>query len=63
VRTLTNVSYVLDLKKKMISLGTLDFLGYSCLAKDGVMKIAKGASVVMKGEKISICISYLRTQL
>jgi hypothetical protein len=52
VRTLTNVSYVPDLKKNLISLGTLDILGYSYSAKDGVMKIAKGALVVMKCEKI-----------
>jgi hypothetical protein len=52
VRVLTNVRYVPDLKKNLISLGTLDSLGYSYSAKDGVMKITKGALLAMKGEKI-----------
>jgi hypothetical protein len=52
VRTLTNVRYVPDLKKNLISLRTLDSLGYGYLANDGVMKITKGALVVMKGKKI-----------
>lgn len=39
VRTLTNVRYVPDLRKNLISLGTLDSLGYGYSAKDGVMKI------------------------
>ena len=52
VRILTNVRYVLDLKKNLISLGTLDSLGYGYSAKDGVMKITKGAMVIMKGKKI-----------
>ena len=52
VRLLTNIRYRQDLKKNLISLGTLDSLGCIYLAKDGIMKITKGASVVMKGEKI-----------
>ena len=49
VKILTNVRYVPDLKKNLISLGTLDSLGYSYLAKNGVMKISKAAMVIMKG--------------
>jgi hypothetical protein len=52
VRILINDRYAPDLKKNLISLGTLDSLGYGYLAKDGVMKITKGAMVIMKGKKI-----------
>jgi hypothetical protein len=52
VRILTNVRYVLYLKKNLISLGTLDSLGYGYSAKNGVIKITKGAMVIMKGNKI-----------
>ena len=31
----------------------LDDLGYLYLSKDGIMKITKGALMVMKGQKIS----------
>lgn len=34
VRTLTNVRYVLELKKNLLSLGTLDSLDYSYSTKD-----------------------------
>jgi hypothetical protein len=52
VRILTNVKYVPNLKKKLISLDTLDSLGYGYLAKNGVIKTTKGAMVIMKGNKI-----------
>jgi hypothetical protein len=52
VRILTNVRYVPNLKKNLISLGTLDSLGNGYSAKNGVMKITKGAMVIMKGNKI-----------
>jgi hypothetical protein len=48
-RILTDVRYVLDLKKNLLSLGTLDSLGNSYSTKDEVMKIAKDALVVIKG--------------
>ncbi|KAK2970866.1 hypothetical protein RJ640_022308 [Escallonia rubra] len=51
VRTLTDVRHVLELRKNMISLGTLDSNGCSYQAAGGVMRIMKGAFVVMKGLK------------
>ncbi|KAK3010846.1 hypothetical protein RJ639_011525 [Escallonia herrerae] len=51
VRTLTDVRHVLELRKNLISLGTLDSNGYSYRAASGVMRIMKGALVVMKGLK------------
>ena len=53
VGVLSNVRYVPDLRKNLISLGVLDDLGYSYSLKGGIMKITKGALMVMKGQKVS----------
>ncbi|KAK3021134.1 hypothetical protein RJ639_045907 [Escallonia herrerae] len=49
VRTLTDVRHIPELRKKFIFLGTLDSNGCSYRAAGGVMRIMKGALVVMKG--------------
>ena len=49
VRTLTDVRYVPGLKKNLLSLGTLDKIGCRITCEGGVMKVAKGSLVVMKG--------------
>lgn len=49
VRVLSNVRHVPDLRKNLISLGVLDDLGYLYSSKGGIMKITKGALMVMKG--------------
>ncbi|KAK3038197.1 hypothetical protein RJ639_030304 [Escallonia herrerae] len=51
VRTLTYVRHVPELRKNLISLGTLDSNGCSYRAAGGVMRIMKGALVVTKGLK------------
>ncbi|KAK8931206.1 hypothetical protein KSP39_PZI016897 [Platanthera zijinensis] len=51
VRTLTDVRYVPDLRKSLISLGTLEAAGYSYTSDGGYLKVKKGALVVMKGER------------
>ena len=51
VRILSDVRHIPDLTKNLISLGTLDSLGYGYSGKGGVLKVSKGALVVMKGEK------------
>ncbi|KAK2970510.1 hypothetical protein RJ640_001715 [Escallonia rubra] len=51
VRTLTDVRHVQELRKNLIYLGTLDSNGCSYRAAGGVMRIMKGALVVMKGLK------------
>ncbi|KAK3002885.1 hypothetical protein RJ639_019249 [Escallonia herrerae] len=51
VRTLCDVRYIPDLKKNLISLGTLDSIDCSISIKGGVMKVSKGAMVIMKGQK------------
>ncbi|KAK2997614.1 hypothetical protein RJ639_025033 [Escallonia herrerae] len=51
VRTLTDVRHVLELRKNLISLGMLNSNGCSYRVTCGVMRIIKGALVVMKGLK------------
>ena len=45
--------HVSKLKKILISFGTLDFNGYTYKVIGGVLKISKGALVVMKRKKIN----------
>ena len=52
VRTLTDVRHIPDLKKNLISLGTLDSLGCRYSGKGGVIKVGRGSLIVMKGNKI-----------
>ncbi|TXG72438.1 hypothetical protein EZV62_001017 [Acer yangbiense] len=51
VKTLTDVRYIPDLKRNLISLGVLDSNGYCYKAQNGVLKVMKGSMVVMKAEK------------
>ncbi|KAK2980794.1 hypothetical protein RJ640_003020, partial [Escallonia rubra] len=51
VRTLGDVRYIPDMKKNLISLGTLDSIDCSISIKGGVMKVSKCAMVIMKGQK------------
>ena len=50
-RILTDVRYILDLKKNLISLGTLDAKGYKVTLEGGILKVVKGALVAMKGTR------------
>ncbi|KAK2978726.1 hypothetical protein RJ640_015257 [Escallonia rubra] len=52
VRTLGDVRYIPDLKKSLISLGTLDSIDCSIFLKGGVTKVNKDTMVIMKGRKI-----------
>jgi len=47
VRTLSNVRHIPDLKRNIISLGTLESKGYS--AEGGVLKVSKGSRILLKG--------------
>ncbi|KAL5852379.1 hypothetical protein ACOSQ3_007497 [Xanthoceras sorbifolium] len=53
VRTIQEVRHVKGLKKNLLSLGQLDDLGCKTHIENGIMKIVRGALVVMKAEKIS----------
>jgi hypothetical protein len=50
---LCDVRHVPDVEKNQISLDTLDSNGFSYKSEGGIMKVVKGAMVVMKGEKNS----------
>ena len=52
VRTLGEVQHVLEVKKNLISLETLDYNGNCYKSENGLMKESKGAMVVMKGQKV-----------
>ncbi|XP_071704885.1 uncharacterized mitochondrial protein AtMg00300-like [Rutidosis leptorrhynchoides] len=53
VRTLTEVRHVPELKKNLISLGTLESIGCEYRVRGGVLKVSRGALVVMKGERFN----------
>jgi hypothetical protein len=48
-RTLTDVRHVPTMFRNLISLSTLDNMGYKYCASGGVLKVSKGSLVVMKG--------------
>ncbi|XP_031127792.1 uncharacterized protein LOC116029887 [Ipomoea triloba] len=48
IRTLTNVRYIPDLKRNLISLGTLKSLRCKYIAEGGVLNVIKGSLVLMK---------------
>jgi hypothetical protein len=52
VRTLKNVQHIPDLKKNLISLDTLDSLGYKYSGEGGVIRVWKGPLVMMQGNKV-----------
>ena len=53
IRTLTDVKHVPKLKKILISLGTLDSNGCTYKVRGKVLRISKGALVMMRGNKIN----------
>ena len=48
IRTLCDVRHVTNLRKNLISLGTLDNNGFSYKYANGVMKVSKGVLTVMR---------------
>jgi hypothetical protein len=50
VRTLTGVKHVPDVKGNLISLGTLDLKGYWHSTQGGMLKVSRGAMVVVEGK-------------
>ena len=49
IRMLCDVRHVLDLRKNLISLGTLDSNDFSYKFANGVMNVSKGVLTMMKG--------------
>jgi hypothetical protein len=52
-KTLTNVRYVPKMKRNLISLGTLEAMGFKFSADNGVLKVSQGNRVVLKAERIN----------
>ncbi|GAV62646.1 hypothetical protein CFOL_v3_06169, partial [Cephalotus follicularis] len=50
--SLTNVQYVSDLRKDLISMGTLDLRGCKCTIECGVITVTKGALIKLHGMMI-----------
>ena len=48
IRTIGEVRHVNGLKKNLLSLGQMDSHGYKTHVDNGIMKIVKGALVLMK---------------
>ncbi|KAK8926344.1 hypothetical protein KSP39_PZI018272 [Platanthera zijinensis] len=51
VRTLTDVRYVPELRKSLLSLGTLEAAGYSYTSSSGYLEVRRGAQTVLRGER------------
>ena len=49
VRELREVRYVSQLKKNLISIGSLEALGLEISVRDGLLKITRGSMVVLNG--------------
>lgn len=53
IRMLCDVRYAPDLRNKLISLSTLDGIGYDYRSKSGIMKVRKSMMTVTKGQKLA----------
>ena len=53
INMLCNVRHVLDMRKNLISLGTLQGNVFNYKSANGVMKVSKGVLTVMKGQKLA----------
>ncbi|KAK8941960.1 hypothetical protein KSP40_PGU015989 [Platanthera guangdongensis] len=51
VRTLADVRYVPELRKSLLSLGTLEAAGYSYTCSSGYLEVRRGAQTVLRGER------------
>jgi hypothetical protein len=56
VKTLCNVKHILDLRKNLISLGTLNYNGFSFKSEGGVIKVSKYVMIMMKGQRFYVFI-------
>ncbi|GJZ97608.1 gag-pol polyprotein [Tanacetum coccineum] len=63
VRTIRDVRHVEGLKKNLLSLGQLDDLGCKVEIQDKIMKIIKGALVLIRGEKVAANLYQLKGEI
>jgi hypothetical protein len=52
-KTLTNVRYVPKMKRNLISLGTLEAMGFKFSVDNGVLKVSQGNHIALKAERIN----------
>jgi hypothetical protein len=52
IRTLMDMRHVPELRKNLISLEVLDYVGYKCTTQGGVLKVSKDILIVMKAKRI-----------
>jgi hypothetical protein len=52
-KILTNVRYVPRMRRNLISLGTLEAMGYKYVVDNGVLKVTQGNRVILKGNRIN----------
>ena len=62
VCTIKDVRHVKGLMKNRLFLGQLDSIGCKTHVKNGIMKVVKGAFVVMKVEKVAINLYMLKRE-
>jgi hypothetical protein len=61
IRTLSDVCYILDMNRNLISLSTLDVKGFKYQGGDKLIKVSRGSLIVMKGDlNTSNCLYFLR---
>ena len=60
VRELTQVRFVPELKRNLISIGILDQTGCVIKAEKGILRVIKGSMVIMKGIKQNghVCVGW-----
>ncbi|GJX00334.1 retrovirus-related pol polyprotein from transposon TNT 1-94 [Tanacetum coccineum] len=63
VRTIRDVRHVEGLKKNLLSLAQLDDLGCKVEIQNKIMKIIKGALVLMRGEKVAANLYQLKGEI
>ena len=56
VRNLTDVRYILQMRKNIISVGAVESKGLKVTMENGILKIMKGSIIVTKGARDEICI-------
>ena len=60
IRTIREVRHVNGLKKNLLSLGQIDSYRCKTHIENGIMKITRGALVLMKAEKIDVNLFILK---
>ncbi|KAH9754808.1 cysteine-rich receptor-like protein kinase 8 [Citrus sinensis] len=63
IRTIGEARHINSLKKNLLSLGQIDSHGYKTHVENGIMKIVKGALILMRAEKIGANLFMLKGEI